>query len=235
MPFQDDNGIDLSTDRGPFWGAFATLRDQPERLIAVNAAWSVNLIPGLLALGYPDFPLALRLLFYAYSAVAITPATMVLYAMVDRAVASEPVSMEAARDALWTLALPSFRVLTPLGSALLLLGWLSLAPPGGLLLVSTGAQLLLLLGCCCAGYWGVLLAAAPTAGALQVLRQSLRLLFAYPGRTLMLAFSALLALFFGALSIGGLFLIVPVVLALLQTHMVYDLRRRRALRNRRTT
>lgn len=230
MPFQDDNGIDLSAERGPFWGAFATLRDQPERLIALNVAWSVNLVPGLLALGYPELPLALRVLLWVYSAIAITPATAVLYAMVDRAVRGEPVSIDAARDAVHVLLLPSFRVLTPLLGGLSLLLWVALLPPGGLVALAAVARLLLLFGLCCACYWGLLLVAEPTAGPFQVLRRSLRLLFAYPGRTLMLALSALLALVLGGLSIGGLFLIVPVVVALLQAHMLADIRHRRAIR-----
>ena len=60
MPFVAD--IETRDEaRGPIWGPFAVIRDNVERLVALNLGWSVQLLPGVLALAFPQLPLWLRL------------------------------------------------------------------------------------------------------------------------------------------------------------------------------
>jgi hypothetical protein len=233
MPFFDDTGVDQETRRGPFWGAFATLRDQPERLVAVNIAWSIHLLPGIISFGFPEIPLVLRILLFVYSGVAMTPATALLYTLVSRAVQTEPLTLDMVRDMLRGLIVPSFRALGPLLGGISVLFWLAVffetlpIDPAWrpiMLVASTIAQFMLLVGFTCAAYWGILFVEQPNQSALALLRRSLRVTLAYPGRTVMVTLASGLALVVGAFSVGGLFLIVPVVMALLQVHMYYDIK-----------
>jgi hypothetical protein len=231
MPFFDDTGSDTQTARGPLWGAFATLRDQLERLIVLNIAWSIQLLPGVAALAFPGLPGWARLLMLAYSGLVLAPATGALYALVRLAAQGEPIGLEQATDTLRALALPSFRVLTPLYGMLgLLCGAIAAASAwrtngaAGLLVLDVGLRLALLLGLTCANYWGPLFARAPEQPAGAILRRSALLAWRHPGRTLLTSGAVLLVLAIGALSVGGLFLVVPVLAALLQTHMYLDLR-----------
>jgi hypothetical protein len=230
MPFFDDTGIDTQAAQGPFWGAFATLRDQLERLIVLNIAWSIQLLPGVAALAFAELPAWARLLMLAYSGLAVAPATGALYALARLAAQGEPLSLELATGALRSLALPSFRVLAPLYStlgvacaAIAALGtWR--AAPLPLLALDVGLRLALLLGLTCASYWGPLFAQAPERPPAALLRQSALLVWRYPGRALLISGAVLLVLLIGAISVGGLFLVVPVLAALLQTHMYLALR-----------
>jgi hypothetical protein len=230
MPFFDDTGIDTQAAQGPFWGAFATLRDQLERLIVLNIAWSIQLLPGVAALAFAELPAWARLLMLAYSGLAIAPATGALYALARLAAQGEPLSLELATGALRSLALPSFRVLAPLYSMLgvacaaiaALDTWRAAGTP--LLALDVGLRLALLLGLTCANYWGPLFAQAPEQPTAALLRQSALLVWRYPGRALLASGAVLLVLLIGAISVGGLFLVVPVLAALLQTHMFLSLR-----------
>jgi hypothetical protein len=232
MPFFDDTGIDTQAAQGPFWGAFATLRDQLERLIVLNIAWSIQLLPGVAALAFAELPAWARLLMLAYSGLAIAPATGALYALARLAAQGEPLSLELATGALRSLALPSFRVLAPLYSTLgaacaaiaALDTWRAAGTPPSLLALDVGLRLALLLGLTCASYWGPLFAQAPEQAPAALLRQSALLVWRYPGRALLIGGAVLLVLAIGAISVGGLFLVVPVLAALLQTHMFLSLR-----------
>src|SRR5215203_1274516 len=96
MPFVSD--IESRDEaRGPIWGPFATIRDAVERLVALNIAWSLQLMPGLLAVAFPSLPVWLRIAFGVYSATVAVPATAVLYALALAATRGEHVSVELAR------------------------------------------------------------------------------------------------------------------------------------------
>jgi hypothetical protein len=216
MPFFDNTGVDPDVQRGPLWGAFATLFDQIERFIALNIAWSAQFIPLLLTAIFPDWPPVIRLVLVVYSAAALAAGLGVLYGVVNAAVDGEPITVDLVREMWRTMALPGLLTLAPLyGSFGVLLGLSS----SGIFVIEVLARLLILLLFVCGMYWGVMLAEQPQQSAITVLRRSVTLVWQKPGRSLLLAGMVALALFLGAISIGGLFLIVPVLVALLQTHL----------------
>jgi hypothetical protein len=234
MPFFDDTGINTELGRGPFWGTFATLRDQIERLLALNIVWSAQLLPGVAALGFGGLPAWMRALMLLYSGAVLAPATGLLYALVRRAAEGETLTLDLTRDLAGKLALPSLRALGSLLGAVGLLLWMA-AYVGSLgiawsstplLALEVALRLLLLLLLACAMYWGPLLAEQPSATPASLARQAARLVWRYPGHTLLVSGAVLLTLVVGAISVGGLFLIVPVLVALLQTHMYLEVKDR---------
>lgn len=229
MPFVADVEA-RDESRGAIWQPFSTVRDNVEQLVALNLAWSVQLIPGVLALAFPQWPLWLRVGLGLYSATAVIPATGVLYTLALAASRGEPLSRDLVLDALRELLLPSFRVLTPLYGAFGILIWLALLVGPVAPFVSTLATLASLLWYLCATYWGPLLVADPLASVTTVAVRSIELAWRYPVETLVTAFVAAVALLVGLISIGGVFLIVPVVIALLHTQRYLDLTRREGQR-----
>lgn len=236
MPFFDNTGVDLDEQRGPIWAAFVTLRDQLERLIVLNLLWSIQLIPGIIAFAFVELPTWLRVPLLLYTGLIVAPITAVLYGLIRAAVQGEPLSRDALIDEWRRVARSGVRVLGPLFGTLGFLWWLatSIAALGGPFLVfDVALRLLLLLGFVAAQYWGPLIAERPDRSASVLLRESTHLAWQFPGRTLQLVAAVLIALIIGAISIGGLFLIVPVVVALLQSHMYTTLQQLR-LRNHST-
>jgi hypothetical protein len=232
MPFFDTDSLEHTEAHGPLWGTFATLRDQLERLIALNIVWSVQLLPGLGGMAFPELPGWLRALLLAYSAVALAPATGALYGLAGLAAQGELITLERAGRMLRALALPSFRVLTPLYGSLGLLCWANAAVSmwragaANLLVLEVGLRLALLLALICAIYWGPLFAMDPDRAPAAIARRSVALVWRYPVQALLAGGAGLLALLIGAISVGGLFLIVPVVVALVQTHTCFHIRER---------
>ena len=158
-----------------------------------------------------------------YSATAVIPATGVLYALTLAATRGEQVSRELAILSWRELALPSFRMLTPLYGVFGLLIWLAIMVGPTMPVVTTLATLACLLWYLCATYWGPMLAVDPGADVVSVARGSLRLVWRYPAETFVTGLVAAVALVVGMVSIGGLVLIVPVVIALLHTQRYLDL------------
>ena len=229
MPFVAD--IDARDEpRGAIWQPFSLIRDNVEQLVVLNLAWSLQLVPGLLALAFPQWPLELRVGLGLYSATAVIPATGVLYAMALAASHGEPLNRDLALDSLRQLLMPSFRVLTPLYGAFGILIWLALLVGPGAPFVSTLATLAGLLWYLCATYWGPLLVSHPSISVVRVASRSIALAWRYPAETLVTALVSAAALLVGLISIGGLFLIVPVVVALLHTQRYLDLTRRQGWR-----
>jgi hypothetical protein len=225
MPFVAD--IEARDEpRGAIWRPFSVIRDSVEQFVALNLAWAVQLLPGLLALAFPGWPLGVRVGLGLYSATAIVPATGVLYALALAASRGEPINRELALDALRELALPSLRILTPLYGGFGVLIWLAFLIGPGVPPVATLATLLGLLWYLCATYWGPILASQADASVVVVARRSIELAWRYPAETLVTALVTAVALLVGLISIGGLFLIVPVVIALMHTHRYLDLTRR---------
>ena len=227
MPFVAD--IETRDEsRGPIWGPFAVVRDNVELLLVLNLGWSLQLLPGVLALAFPQLPLWLRLTMGIYSATALIPATGVLYALTLAATRGEQLSMDLAIQSLRDLALPSFRTLAPLYGMFGVLIWLAIIVGPAMPVMSTLATLACLLWYLCATFWGPMLAVHPDAAVASLVRDSLLLVWRYPAETFVTALVAAVALVVGMVSIGGLMLIVPVVIALLHTQRYLDLVAREA-------
>ena len=162
MPFVAD--VDTRGDpQGPIWGPFAVIRDNIESLVVLNLGWSMQLLPGVLALAFPQLPLWL-----------------LLYALTLAATRGEQVSMELALLSWRELALPSFRVLTPLYGVFGVLIWLAIVAGSTLPIMTTLATLGCLLWSLCAIFWGPMLAVDPSAGVVSLARGSLRFVWRYP-------------------------------------------------------
>ncbi len=205
MPFLDDTGVRHEEHRGPSWGAFATLADQVERLVAVNVGWSVQLVLAF------------------YSATALAFVTGPLFGLVARASQQEYVNRPLAEQMLAELAIPGARTLAPLyGTLGLLFVGTQVAASAGLLLVDVVLRLVLLLLLLLATYWGPLLADQPNRSMGMIAKESARLVLRNPLLTLLTWGVSLLALLLGVISIGGLFLVVPVLMALLQTQLYQE-------------
>ena len=222
MPFVAD--IETRDEsRGPIWGPFAVIRDNVELLLVLNLSWSMQLLPGVLALAFPQVPVWLRLIMGISSATALIPATGVLYALTLAAARGEHVSWDLAMLSLRDLALPSFRTLTPLYGVFGVLIWLAIIAAPVVPVLTTLATLACLLWYLCATYWGPLLVVHPGADVASLVRGSILLVWHYPVETFVTALVAAVALVVGMVSIGGLVLIVPVVIALLHTQRYLDL------------
>ena len=228
MPFLGD--IETRDEaRGPIWSPFATIRDNVERLVALNLGWSLQLLPGIFALAFPQLPSWLRLAMGLYSATVAIPATGVLFALALAATRGEHLSLELALHHLRELAVPSFRTLAPLYGVFGALIWAAILAGPAVPVVTTLATLASLLWYLCATYWGPLLVCDPDTTAVSVAGRSVRLVWRYPAETLATGLVAAAALVVGVVSIGGLVLIVPVVVALLHTQRYLDLARRDAV------
>lgn len=128
-------------------------------------AWAVQLVPALVALAWPALPLGLRLLLVAYSALALLPATAVLFSGVARLNRQEPLDLAMLRDDLGRLLLPCLRTLAPLpGLCGLLCLLIIVVAPLQFLLLDILFRLLLLILLFSAAYWGPLFVAEPEQG-----------------------------------------------------------------------
>jgi hypothetical protein len=221
MPFFEDTGIRTENQRGPFLGAFAVFLDQIERMALINVGWAANQLPMIAAFAFPELPIGLRVIFWAYSGAVIFPATGVLFHLMRRACEGELLRLDLVWEALRELAWPSWRTLLPLYSAfiwLVILAWWAASLPA-LLIVDVLARLAILLLAAFAIYWGPIFAADPRLSALAVLQRSVRLAWQRPWPTLWMGLVVLIFWGLGILSIGGIFLAVPVLTACLQTQL----------------
>lgn len=227
MPFFGDTES-RDERRGPIWAPFAIIRDNVERLVLVNLGWSIQLLPGVLALAFPELPPWLRIGMGLYSATVMIPGTGTLYALSLSAARGEHLSIELARDHLRELALPSFRALAPLYGVFGVLIWVGVLSRSVLPGLTTMATLAALLLSLCAIYWGPLLVTDPTLSALSLAARSTRLAWRYPAETFATSLVCAGAIVIGMVSIAGLFLIIPVVITLLHTERYLDLAWREA-------
>ncbi|MBA2395531.1 MAG: hypothetical protein H0V70_22600 [Ktedonobacteraceae bacterium] len=233
MPFFEDIGAEDEALRRPIWGAFALVKDNLERLITANIGWSLQLLPAIVAYGFVALPLIVRLLLVLYSLIALIPATGVLFRLMARVCQSETLRLDMLKEDLREMARPSFISLSPLLGMLALLFWLAVfSSTLHILLLDVLIRFTLLLLLVCALYWGPLFAEDPGRSAFFLLRQSALLAWRYPVPTLLTGCIVLFALIVGAVSIGGLFLIMPVVVALLQTRRYQEVSMRLKQHNR---
>ncbi len=220
MPFFDDSGIREDTERGPLWSAFATFGSQLERMIALNVIWAAQLAPAVVAMLLVDAPDFIRLGLIFYTAAAIPPATLVLYAMIRQASAGETLDFTLIPALLRQLLVASYRAFAPLLGFLGFLLWLvNTVNEASLLPLSVLLQVGFLVVVTGANYWGTQLVEQPGLSAPAVLARSWALVWRYPGRSLLVSGAVLIAIVLGAISVGGLVLAVPVIITLLQTQM----------------
>lgn len=217
MPFLDDTGISTEVDRGPLWSAFATFASQLERMVLLNLAWALQLMPLIIAMAFYRLPEALRIALVIYTLAALPPATAALYGVVALVRDDEHLNPDMVRDQLRRLWLAGYKNLAPLYGLLGFVIWG--AYQAQTTLISALFQLILLLLLVCANYWGPLTAAHPQRQPLAVLAESVSLVWRYPLQALLVSGSVALTLALGLISVGGLFLAVPVIMALLQSYM----------------
>jgi hypothetical protein len=234
MPFFDDTGAEDEALARPIWGVFALLRENLERVMLANIGWALQLFPVFGALAFPQLPLALRIVMVFYSLTALAPATALLYVWMARVAQGEMLRLETFKDDLREFALPGLLRLAPLfgflGLSYLLIILLSFAH---ILLLDTLARFLLMILLVCALYWGPLFAEFPGRSIFFLLRQSLLLVWRYPGQTLLTGLVVLLATVLGLITIVPFFVIVPVVVVLLQTRRCLELLAREKMRQAR--
>jgi uncharacterized membrane protein len=224
MPFLDDTGP-RDEPRGPVWAAFATVASQVERLVAANVVWAVQLAPGLVALGFPELPGWLRIVLALWSATVLPPATAVLYGLAAEACEGQHVDAELARELFRSSARRSLLVLAPLYGTFGVLVWLLvLAMAAGVPLLVTVLTAVALLWSVCATYFGPLFVDWHSLSAWGLAREAVRLVWRRPEQALVTWLVVALAALVGVVSIGGLVLIVPMLIAILHTHRYARLR-----------
>jgi hypothetical protein len=224
MPFLADIDTDDEVLQRPIWGVFALLKDNLERLIAVNIGWALQLLPAIAAFGFTTLPLVVRVLLVLYSATALAPATAILFTLIARVCHGEALRLSMLKEDIQTLTLPGFLRFAPLFGLLGVCFWLTiLVAFVHVLFLDILIRFVLLGLLLCSLYWGPLFAEYPQEAPWSLLRRSFSLIWHYPGATVLTGSIVLLAMFIGAISIGGLVLIVPVVVALLQTRRCHEL------------
>lgn len=235
MPFLNDIGADDEVLRRPIWGVFALVKDNLERVLLANVGWSLQMLPAIAAFGFPELPTIIRVLLILYSATALAPATAILYAWMARVSQGEMLRLEMLKESFRELALPSLLRMAPL-FGVLGLGYLAILLLGfaHILLLDTLARFAFLVLLTCALYWGPLFAEYPDRSPLFLLRQSLLLVWKYPGPTVLTGLVVLLVAAFGVLTVVSLFVIVPAVIALLQTRRCLELLARERTRQSRS-
>jgi hypothetical protein len=205
--------------RTPVWAAFATVASQVERLVAVNVVWALQLAPGLLALAFPGMPAGLRIAMLLYSAVAVAPATAVLYGVAAHACRHQHVDPGLVVQLARELTLPGLKILGPLAGSFGILLWTMVAASSvGLDPLNAPLTLAVLLWSLCAIMWGPTIAGGHFHGIRGVVRASAHLVWSHPGQMLWTWVMSVVAAVIGAVSIGGLVLIVPIFIAILHTH-----------------
>jgi hypothetical protein len=218
MPFLDDTGP-RDERRGPIWASFATIASQVERMVAANLGWALQLVPALLALAFPQLPGWLRIVLGLYSATALPPATAVLFGLAAEACREQHIDMGLAGELLREYALRSARTLAPLYGTFGVLIWAAvLSDAQELAPIVVVLTLVTLLWSVCGTYWGPLFVARPELSMTGLARESVRLSRRCPEGTLATWAMVGASWIVGAVSIGGLVLIVPMFVATLQTH-----------------
>lgn len=219
MPFLDDSGARPEQETNLLWRSTALISDQLERMIALNLAWSLQLAPLCLAVLAP-LPGWARVLLASYSIFAILPATGALMYALEQAAAGVPLSIALVLEGLKLKLRPAFTRLLPLYSLFYWLGLLAwYAGQAHLLALDVLCRLLLMVLALLSLHWGGLFAREEQLNALDIFTRSMHLFWQKPGLTLLCGFISLVALLLGIISIGGFFLIIPVLLGLLQVQL----------------
>lgn len=220
MPFLDDSGPRPEQERGLLWRSIALIGEQLERIVLLNILWALQLVPFLAAWAFPSLPFWLRTLFMLYSAFAFIPATATLFAVLDQVNEGLPLDVEMIKAGFRAQFVPSLTKLLPLYSLFYWLALLSVfAAQNEILFLDAVTRLLILLLAVFSVYWGGALVSEPHLSAPKIFTASMRLFWLKPGPTLLGALLCLIALALGLISIGGIFLIVPVLIVLIQIQL----------------
>lgn len=219
MPFLDNPSGPDDAPSGLLLGPINALREQPERLVALNIAWALVLAPGLAGLVIPGLPVGMRVGLMMLSSVLFPPATATLFALCRAVDQGELLDLPLARQALQRTAAGSYRCLAPLYGLLTALLLLCLVSAQGGSALAAVPQLALLLTLTCATYWGPLIAEDPSLSPGRVLAVSAWLLWERPGRTLAACAVQAVILAIAAVSVGGLVLIGAMLAGLVQTRL----------------
>lgn len=216
MPFFDDSGPRVEEERTPLERSFALVRDQLERIVALNLLWAAQGFPLLVAWAFP-MPEIVRVLLTFYSAFALPPATAIMFAVLREVSEGWPVDRALLTACFHRQLRPGLFKLMPLYSLFFWLAGLAvLAETQGWLVVDVLARLLLLLTLMISLYWGPLLAAYPEWSLRRLGLCAAQLFWLQPGQTLILGAVCLLAILLGIISIAGIVLIIPVLVMLFQ-------------------
>ena len=186
-----------------------------------------QLVPGGIALAFPELPVWLRVVLGLYSATVLPPATAVLFGLAAEACRGQHVDAGLAGELLRAYAARSLRTLAPLYGTFGVLGWAALlASQLDLSAVLAVLTLAILVWSVCATYWGPSFVADPDVSLGALARTSVRLTWRRPEQTLGTWLIVGVSLLIGVVSIGGLVLIVPMLVAILQTHRFETVRAR---------
>ena len=216
MPFFDDTGPRPEQETSLIWRSIAIISDQLERMIALNLAWSLQIMPLFIAV-LAQLPTWARILLTTYSIFALLPASAALFRVLNQASDGVPLSVELVLAGLFQ---PASIKLLPLYSLFYWLGMLAwFAAQNNWFLVDVLARLLILLLALVSMHWAGLFTRRPELSALQIFTRSLKLSWLKPAPTLLAGFYSLAAILLGIISIGGIFLIVPVLLVLIQIQL----------------
>jgi len=231
MPFLHDTGADEEALERPIWGVFALVKDNLERVMLANIGWALQLLPAIGALAFPQLPLIVRGVLLFYTLTALAPATALLYVWMGRVCQGELLRLEMVKEDVREQFVPSLQRLAPLfgilGFSYVLIVLLSFA---NLLLLDTLARFLFIILLVCALHWGPLFAEYPGRSVFFLLRKSLLLVWKYPGPTLLTGLVVLLVTLFGLFTVATFFVIVPAIVALLQTRRCLELLAREHIR-----
>lgn len=224
MPFFDDNGIDEDALRSPIWGTFSLVKNNIEVLVALNVIWSVALLPIIAGVAAWNWPAWLRLALFLLGLIALGAATGVLFGLASVVCQQEPLSLERVREAVRAYALDGLQRLAPLygifGLGLIVI---SLAGKTHFVLLEVPVQLVLLWLLIAALYWGPLFVAYPGHSPWFLLKRSLLLVWRYPAPTTRTGLVVLALIMLGIISLAGVFLIIPALIAILQTFRYREL------------
>ncbi|UIX31986.1 hypothetical protein [Streptomyces sp. GQFP] len=210
MPFLWDTEP-RAEERPPVWAAFATLGTQVERLALANVAWAVVLVPAVVALAFPELHALVRILLTLTTVTGLAPATAVLYGLADEACRGRQIDVALARELAGELTRPALRTLAPLS---VLFGSLIAAT----VLLSPLLLCVTLLLSVTATYWGPLFLADPRRNSVSLARESARLALSRPEPTLRTWLACGFVALVGVISLAGIALVVPILIALLHTH-----------------
>lgn len=219
MPFLDDSGPRPEKETSLLWRSTALIADQLERMIALNLAWALQLAPLAAAVLLP-LPAWARILLVTCSVFTLIPATAALFYALNQSNQGAPISAELVLEGLRRQFRPAFLKLLPLYSLFYWLGLLAwAAAQNNWLWLDVLARLSLLLLAVVALHWGGLFTRQPHLTALQIFTWSVKLTWRKPALTLLAGFYTLAALLLGIISIGGIVLIIPALVALVQIQL----------------
>lgn len=199
--------------RDALFGVFNLFGSQVERLVLLNALFAIQFLPLLLAVALP-LPIWIRLLLITYTSMASVLGVAVLYRMLAHIFEQDLVSPGLLFDLLQTTWRDAYTTWLPLVMFWTVYAFIALQQASGVLAILL--QVGLWIGLVSANYWGPIFVRQPHLSSWGIMMESLRLSWRHPIETLLVTGTVLLVALIGAMSIAGLFLAIPVLVAMLQ-------------------